>query len=125
MKERLDIDRYVRECNRFQRRVIAIAVGTVLFMFACLALMIPFQDQVKQFVTGWYGATTAEIVIGLTPLPSAIVLFASLFWLQRKASKLPELNCPGCKKFVGGMRHLVVATKCCPHCGKKILDDVD
>jgi len=125
MKERWDIDRYVQECNRFQWRAIAIAVGTVLFMFACFALMIPFRDQVKYYVSAWYGAPTAEIVIGLTPFPSVIVLFASLFWLQRKSNKTPELNCAGCKKFVGGMRHLVVATKCCPHCGKKILDDVD
>ena len=124
MKESIDVERYVRECTRFQWRVLAIGVGTVLFMAACFGLVIPFRDQVIRIVADWYGMPTAEFAIGLTPAPSVIVLFAALFWLHRKSNQIPELNCPSCKKFIGGMRYLIVATKCCPHCGKRILEDV-
>ncbi len=113
MKKRWDVDRYIRECNRFQWRVIAIAVGTVLFMLACFALMIPFRDQVRHFVSAWYGAPTAEIVVGLTPFPSVIVLFASLFWLPTQIEQTHRrFELPGLQEIFGGMRHLVVATKC-------------
>ena len=121
----MNVERFVRECNRFQWRTIGVGIATVLFMAASFALVIPFRDQIKQFVSERYGLPVAEFVIGLTPFPSVIVVFAGLIWLQRHANRSSELNCPYCRKFVGGMRYLVVATKCCPHCGKRILEVTD
>lgn len=121
----MNVERFVREYNRFQWRVIGVGIVTLLFMAASFALVIPFRDQLKQVVSERYGLPVGEIVIGLTPFPSVIVVFAGLFWVQRHANRSSELNCTYCRKFVGGMRYLVVATKCCPHCGKRILEVTD
>lgn len=108
--------------SRWSRRCSA---SVYYLIIASLALLLPFDDQVKRFVAERFGEPAGELVSGLAPFPSVVVLFAGLFWLERKSKKIPELSCPACKKFIGGMRYLIVATKCCPHCGVRILNDVD
>lgn len=87
------------------------SVAVVLFMIASFALLLPFDDQVKRFVLERFGEPAGELVSGLAPFPSVVVLFAGLFWLERKSKKIPEFSCPACRKFIDGMRYLIVATK--------------
>ncbi len=125
MAHRLQIDCYVRECHRFQVLVIGICVVSVLAMIGCFAIVLPYRDQLKTNLSNHIGLPYAEIAIGLTPFPSIPILFGGLIWLHYRCKKIPELTCPTCKRFIGGMRQLVVATKCCPHCGIRVLDDVN
>ncbi|AMV33685.1 hypothetical protein VN12_16270 [Pirellula sp. SH-Sr6A] len=60
MKAPFDVDRYVCECNRFQRRVLVIAIGTVLFMMVCFGLVIPFRDNSFRIVANWHDVPAAE-----------------------------------------------------------------
>ena len=125
MAHRSKIDGYVRECHRFQILVICLCGASVVSMIACFAIVLPFRDQLKTYIANKFGLPYAEIAIGLTPFPAIPVLFGGLIWLHYRCKKIPELNCHRCNKFIGGMRHLVVATKCCPYCGVQTLDDVN
>ena len=124
MTERWSVENYSRECTRFQWRVVGLGAAAILAMLGCFGLVLPFRNQIKAMLVDQFGLPTAEIVLGLTPLPAVVVFFVGLFWLQRKCGRIKELNCPNCKKFIAGMRFMVVATKCCPYCGAKILHDV-
>lgn len=122
---RLDVHAYVRECHLYLRRVVIFACVTILTVILCFAVVLPFRDQIRDWVAERFGLSAAELAIGLTPTPALLVMFIGILWLQRTANRTPELNCPRCKKSVVGMKHLVVATKCCPHCGRRILNDVE
>ena len=122
---RLVVHAYVRKCHLYLRRVVIFAGVTILAVILCFVVVLPFRDQIKDWVAGRFGLSAAELAIGLTPTPALLVMFIGILWLQRTANRTPELNCPRCKKSIVGMKHLVVATKCCPHCGVRILNDVE
>lgn len=122
---RLELDSYVRECHLYLRRVVIFAGVTILTVILWFAVVLPFRDQIKDWVAERFGLSAAELAIGLTPSPALLVMLIGILWLQRTANRTPELNCPRCKKSIVGMKHLVVATKCCPHCGRRILNDVE
>ncbi|MCU0713870.1 MAG: hypothetical protein MUC43_17565 [Pirellula sp.] len=122
---RLDVHAYVRECDLYLRRVMAFAGVTILTVILCFAVVLPFRDQIRDSLADRFGMPAAELAIGLTPTPALLVMFIGILWLQRTANRTPELNCPMCEKSIVGMKHLVVAAKCCPHCGVRILNDVE
>lgn len=122
---RLELESYIHACDQYLRRVVIFAGVTILTVILCFAVVLPFRDQIKDWVAEGFGLPAAELAIGLTPSPALVVLFIGIFWLQLKANRTKELNCPRCKKSIVGRKYLVVATKCCPHCGVKILKDVE
>lgn len=122
---RFEVHAYIHACDQYLRRVVIFAGVTILTVILCFAVVLPFRDQIKDLVVDRFGLPAAELAIGLTPSPALVVLFIGIFWLQLKANRTKELNCPRCKKSIVGMKYLVVATKCCPHCGRRILNDVE
>ena len=118
-----DIDVFNAACSRWIRRNLIVVVLTLATVVACFGAVIPFRDPICAFYTQRFGLPAAEIMMGLTPWPALLVMFAGMVWVHRGAKRVPELNCPHCGKCLVGMRHLVVATKNCPYCGVRVLND--
>ncbi len=121
----LDIEQFNRACSRYGRGVLTVAGLAIVTAFGCFAVVLPFKQEIRAFYMGHFGAGAAEILMGLTPFPAIPVMFAGFWWLHRLSKKTPELLCPHCKKSIVGMRHIVVATKNCPHCGRRVLAEPD
>jgi DNA-directed RNA polymerase subunit RPC12/RpoP len=118
-----DVQQFNAACALWLRGMLVVMGLTIATLVACFGFAIRFRDAMRAFYTGRFGATAAEILIGLTPFPSILVLFAGLAFLHWRI-RTPELNCPNCGRHLLKLRHIVVATKHCPHCGVRILKDV-
>ena len=57
-----------------QRMCVAI-VASLVTLFLCFAVFIPFRDTIHDFYTRQFGDAAAEVLMGMTPLPGVIVLF--------------------------------------------------
>lgn len=64
---------------------------------------------------------TAKALMGLTLLPSVVILIGGIWFGERWAGRDERLRCPHCNKVLTGMRHLVVPTRNCRYCGRQIL----
>jgi hypothetical protein len=107
------------------RRVLIVAAATVGTMFACFAVVALYRDSIRNFLVETVGASAAEIVMGFTSAPAVFVLFGGLLVFGRLNKQDSRLICPSCNKSLLGMTQLVVATRNCGHCGKRILAEPD
>ncbi len=116
-----NIERFNQACSRHARRGLIVAGITIATVFACFAGVLPFKHGIRAFYAQHFGRPAAEILMGLTPFPALLVMFAGFWLIHCKAKTIPELFCRHCNKSVVSMRHLVVSTRNCPHCGQRIL----
>jgi len=80
----------------------------------------------------WYGAFLrakfgAGAVTGLLgPLPLLVVAVGLIFWMRKWVQQLNRaygLVCPACGKDLAMAHHVVIASKCCPHCGQRVIEE--
>lgn len=103
-----------------QRMCVAI-VATLISVLLCFIVYLPFKDAIDGFYTRQFGDVTAEALKGMTLLPALIVMFLGLWMTARRTRRDLRLACPHCKKLPIGQRHLVVASRNCGHCGRRVL----
>ena len=109
----------------YGRRVFIVAAATVGTMIACFAVLMLCRDSIRNFLVETVGPSAAEIVMGFTPAPAVFVLFGGLLVVERMNKQDARLTCPSCNKSLLGMNQLVVATRNCGHCGKRVLAEPD
>jgi hypothetical protein len=117
----LSIQEFNAATSAYTKRFLVVSALTVLTMFACLAAAAAYRDPLRVFYTRLFSEPVAEALMGLAPAPALIVLVAGLWLGERRAKRDARLSCPHCGKNLAGMRHLVVATRNCGYCGKRVL----
>jgi DNA-directed RNA polymerase subunit RPC12/RpoP len=119
----LTIREFNAAASAYQRWLIAVVVAPLLTLVACFAVVLSFRDTLRAYYTREFGAPAAEVLIGLTPVPAVLVLFALLWIHERRIKRDGRLRCPHCRKLLVGMDRLVVATRNCGHCGNRVLTE--
>jgi hypothetical protein len=107
--------------SAYTRRIFIVGGLAVVVMFACFAVVVPFRDALRTQYEEWFGKVAAEALMGLTPLPGLLVLIGGLSVVEYRARRNSRLRCPHCRRMLTGMRPLVVATRNCGHCGRRVL----
>jgi hypothetical protein len=87
----------------------------------CLAVTAWFSDTLRGFCDRSFGEAAAEILMGLSPMPSVVVLFAGILMFERSTPRDPRLFCPTCGKSLASSQQIVVATRNCGFCGARVL----
>jgi DNA-directed RNA polymerase subunit RPC12/RpoP len=119
----MTIDEFNEATSQFQRRMLW------MFLLGALAVLLlgSLTSWVVQTSRLWltvnFGGPATEIIVGLVPVPFVLAWFAVLFIWDRRAARDPRLRCPYCAKRLDESRRLVVATRNCPHCGRKVLKE--
>lgn len=70
-----------------------------------------------------FGEPAAETLEGVVMLLAFPAFMAVILYGDRRASSDPRLRCPHCDKHLEAMSNLVVATRNCPHCGRRVLEE--
>src|SRR5438093_1462240 len=121
----LTIDEFNRVASACQRKIVISVVLSGILAFAFLGAMLLFRDPIYAFLAREFGAAAADDLMGLVLLPALIVLFRVIWAGWRRANLDPRVRCPHCDKLLANMRSVVVATRNCGHCGRRILADPD
>jgi endogenous inhibitor of DNA gyrase (YacG/DUF329 family) len=121
----MTIDEFKASASRYSRGMAWALLGSVLAVIAFLGLVAMFRDPLRDIYTRTFGGPGAEILVGLSPFPAVLILIGSLWYAERRLLRDVRLKCPSCGKQIVGMRHLVIATRNCPHCGRRVLQEPD
>jgi endogenous inhibitor of DNA gyrase (YacG/DUF329 family) len=119
------IDEFNASVSRYRRCLIWTVVGNVLVISVYLGLLLISRDLIRDACTRKLGGPAAEILAGLAPFPAVLVLFGSLWYVERRLLRDARLKCPNCGKQIVGMSHLVIASRNCFHCGRRVLREPD
>ncbi len=118
------IDAFNRSARLYLRGMLIVCAITVVLTVVAATIAIRNRDPIKAWYVERFGAPAAEVLLGAVPwLPSLIVMFGGMYLVERKRGRVQELLCPHCHKQLLGMRHLVIATRNCPYCGRRVVAD--
>ncbi|MFM7562333.1 MAG: hypothetical protein ACKO81_04775 [Planctomycetota bacterium] len=115
----------VTDINDFEKKrawilIPAMSVGLVT-MSAYLSVIAFWQDSMVDYAKQNVGEGAAACLSLAMLIPSIGFFLAPLVWAERK-SKHYLLLCPECKTDLSDSSRRVVATRCCGHCGKQIVE---
>jgi hypothetical protein len=95
----------------------------MLLAIVCVTTYAPFRDRFEAHLDSRFGGPTSDI---LAIVPAALpitVAFGCMIPLQRRLERKPGVRCPHCSKNLADFRAIVIASKNCPLCGLKVLED--
>ncbi len=69
---RLELDSYVRECHLYLRRVVIFAGVTILTVILCFAVVLPFRDQIKDWVAERFGFVSSRVGYWTNPVAGTL-----------------------------------------------------
>jgi hypothetical protein len=119
----ITIDQFKYSASRYTRCTLATVLGSVFAVVLAILLIKVFHDPLLSFYVQWFGESTAAILISISPFPAILILFGSLWYSERRLSRDPCTRCPSCAKQIACMRQIVIATRNCPHCGQRVLQE--
>jgi hypothetical protein len=119
----MKLTEFIEASKRYRKRLIIRLWLTLFLLFLGIAILTPLQSIIVRYLQPKLGLHEANFI---GQLPTLILACSALFWIlgcllyaERKAG----LVCPECKKELGQIGGVVIASKCCPHCGKRIIEE--
>lgn len=120
----ISIDALNHAARSYLRGVLMICGISFALAVAGAVIAIENRDAIRSWYTKQFGAPAAEGLVGVTPfLPAIVAIFAGIYWVERKRGRNPSLLCPHCRRNLMQMRHLVIASRNCPYCGKRVVEE--
>ena len=119
----MTVAEFNRAAGAYQKRtMVAVLVlfGTALM---CVFGYASFQHRFESFLASRVNGAAAEV---LSVLPMAVptaLAFCILIPLTRRIDRQSGLSCPHCLKTLATYKHIVIASRNCPYCGKKVIED--
>jgi hypothetical protein len=117
----LGIDEFRSAASTARRRMLLgtlVALLTVFAYFGVIYLLAKFAG-VQQLRNG-KSTTGLLATVGVLP-----VFFGVFALAARWAQSHPHLKCPHCRRSLAESAKLVIATRNCPHCGRRVLAEPD
>jgi nitrate reductase gamma subunit len=117
----LSIDEFNAAASAHTRRVMVAAGGAVAGMVACFGLAALLRQPLHGSLSAQLGEVGAEVLFVVVPF-LAILVFLTAMWLgYRRGRRDERLLCPHCHTLLVQHQHLVVATRNCVQCGRRVL----
>jgi hypothetical protein len=121
----MELHEFIEASKRYHKRLIISAFASLGMLFLGVAIQSWLQPITLRHLPPTLGKEEARF-ISTTPLVffAIISLFGLLVSLAYGVRKT-GLLCPLCNKALGHppMRYIVIASKCCPHCGQRIIEE--
>jgi hypothetical protein len=114
----LSIEEFNAAASAHHRRMVVAAVASCAGMLACFGLGRPTFDS-------FFGAPSdslgAEALFLIVPVIAVLVFLTGMWLGYRRGSQDQRLLCPHCGFLLAESRCLVVATRNCVQCGRRVL----
>ncbi len=116
-------DEFIEAARRYNRR------GTIIFAIPLVVGLLlsfsykPFEERFGGFLAARINGPVPQIV-RLLPFGVPLVIAAGvIIRLTRKNDREMGVACPHCGQPLAQSKAIVVASKNCPYCGLKVIDD--
>jgi hypothetical protein len=116
-------DQFIKLAEHYNKRALAALMIPFLLAFACIVAYWPFQHRFEEYLGAKFAAPTSDILALAPSVTPFIVAFIALIPLSRRIERKLGVSCSHCGKALACFKAIVVASKNCPHCGVRVLDD--
>jgi DNA-directed RNA polymerase subunit RPC12/RpoP len=117
-------EEFIRAANRFNRRATAIFIIPLLVALAFIVAYGPFQRRFEACLAAKVHGPIPGILQALPVGVPLAVAIGAIIMLTRRNDRDMGIACPHCGQPLAQLKAIVIASKNCPYCGKKVLDDI-
>lgn len=116
-------DQFIAAADHYTKRALAAFMIPFALAFACMLLYWPFQQRFEAYLGAKFAAPMSDILGMLPTVVPFVIAFLLLIPSSRRVEQKLGVACSHCGKNLAASRMIVIASKNCPHCGMKVLDD--
>jgi hypothetical protein len=98
-------------------------VGPILIGLVGMLVLGTFRDQLGTFLSKYLGSASGEVVAALLFGSPVLLAFAFVIPLLRRVDLQLGVQCPNCNKQLAECSHIVIASRNCPFCGNRVLEE--
>ncbi len=92
---------------------------------ACLIglLWMLFYQRAKDWLEARLDPNTADWIAVMPLMVPLTIAFVLLIPLARRHDRIFGIRCPACAGELASVRSIVIASRHCPHCGGRVIDE--
>ena len=117
------ISEFNRAASSYHKRSAIACVVPLSIGLLCLLAYAPAKQRFEAFLSTRFDAATVDI---LTVLPMAlptVLAFLLIIPLARRIDRQFGIACTHCGKPLANHKAIVIASRNCPYCGKRVLEE--
>jgi len=119
------IAQFKRACHFHQFGSLIIGGLSLVVILGGFGIASAYKNSLTRFVAPMLGTKAADgATLAAFTIPGIVLLFGGFIWLEHKTKSIAGATCFHCKKCLAGMMHTVIASKHCPHCGRRVLSEL-
>jgi DNA-directed RNA polymerase subunit RPC12/RpoP len=116
-------DQFIKAANSYNRRAAAIFIIPLLLALGFIIAYGPFQRRFEAYLASRIAGPVPSLLKVLPVAVPFLLAVGAMIPLTRRNDRDMGVACPHCGKPLAQFKAIVIASKNCPYCGKKVLDD--
>lgn len=89
----------------------------------CGLLWLPFYERAKEWLEHRFDPTTGDWIAVMPMMVPMTIGFGLLIPLARRAERKFAVQCQHCGKSLTSFPKIVIASKHCPSCGERVIEE--
>jgi DNA-directed RNA polymerase subunit RPC12/RpoP len=119
-------DEFITATKDYNKHGSALLAILLLFVFVSLIAYAPVRPQFQRYLASKFSDGISNGLATVPILAPLILFFCFGVALNQRREKKFGVACPRCGKNLAGtliLRRIVIASRNCPYCGMKVLDE--
>jgi DNA-directed RNA polymerase subunit RPC12/RpoP len=119
----MSISEFSHAASAYQKRTVVVGVVPLLVGLGCLIAYAPFQGRFESFLSSRFDGFWVDMLAVLPmALPTALALLL-IIPIARRIERSSGIACPHCTKALAAHKAIVIASRNCPYCGRRVIED--
>jgi predicted RNA-binding Zn-ribbon protein involved in translation (DUF1610 family) len=119
----MSLEEFKQSSVRYTKRSLIACLTPLGILLILILVYAPFSRNVEAWLTSRFGATQGDLLATVPFALVTILAFGALIILARRVDRQFGIACVHCQKPLLHYRHIVTASRNCPHCGKRVIEE--
>jgi endogenous inhibitor of DNA gyrase (YacG/DUF329 family) len=124
-RPKMSIPEFNRAAKVWQKRSATAILVPGAILIVCGMACAPFHQRFESFLATKFDSFAADILAVLPLGLAVIIMLLCIVWLTGRVERQFGIPCPHCAKALAAHNAIVIASRNCPYCGKRVIDDDD
>jgi DNA-directed RNA polymerase subunit RPC12/RpoP len=117
------ISEFSRAAGVYQKRSTIGCIAPLSIALVCLLAYAPFQKRFESFLSSRFDSSSTDVITVLPMALPTVLAVLLIVPLARRVERQAGIACPHCAKALANHKAIVIASRNCPHCGGRVIED--
>jgi len=117
------IAEFSRAAAVYQKRSLVACIAPLSVALLCLTAYTPLRGRFESYLSSRVDSFAVDVLTVLPMAVPTVLAFLLIVPLTRRIERKSGVVCPHCAKPLANYKAIVVASRNCPYCGKRVIED--